>query len=247
MNRPFPLLTAPFRTVLIWLILVDLALIALNIAAFFMQSADVISAVPEMLKVTTDRALPEDFNYAKWAVIVIALLWIALRDRWLPALIWSLVFSMILTDDSFQVHEYLGAWISDDLRLQTTLFLFGSDLGEIMVFVAMGLIAVILTVLLLTRHGQASATVSVRYFAILIALGFFGVGIDAVHQVISHFLDGASGGKLVSGVLGLAEDGGEMIVASFAAALTLAPPAETVFDRLVTRKVTGPEPDRSRT
>ncbi|MBL9048932.1 MAG: hypothetical protein JNK19_02340, partial [Tabrizicola sp.] len=177
----------------------------------------------------------EDFNYLKWAVMVVALLWIGLRDRWLPAVLWAIVFAMILIDDSFQLHEGFGERISVELNLQSAFFLFGNDFGEILVFLAMGAIALILTVVLLFRSSRETGKISARYYGVLLGLGFFGVGIDAIHQVITHILESKGGGTLFSSVFALLEDGGEMLVASYALALTLAPPAYTIFDRLARR------------
>jgi hypothetical protein len=235
LRRPFSQISASFRAVLLVLIAVDLALIGLNFAAFILQSAHVIPSVPDLLKVTRDWSLPEDYNYLKWAVIVVALVWIAVRDRWLSPLPWALVFLMILIDDSLQVHESLGEILSVNLQLSDALFLFGNDLGEILVFLAMGAIALILTLRLLTRNGQDAARMSARYLLVLAGLGFFGVGIDALHQVVSHILDAETPAVFVLRIFGLLEDGGEMLVASYAVALTLAPPAHMRVDRLADR------------
>ncbi|MBL9048738.1 MAG: hypothetical protein JNK19_01330, partial [Tabrizicola sp.] len=62
MNRPFPLIYATFQAVLICLVAIDLTLIGVNLVGFLLQKAGVIAAVPEYLKITQDRALPEDFN-----------------------------------------------------------------------------------------------------------------------------------------------------------------------------------------
>lgn len=235
MTRPFPQVSASFRAVLLGLVAVDLVLIGINVAASLLQSGGMLSAVPDLLKVTQDRSLPEDYNYLKWALIVVALVWMAIRDRWLPPMAWAVVFFMILIDDSLQMHETLGLILSIDLQLPDAYYLLGNDIGEILVFLAMGAIALGVTTLLLTRSGRNAARMTLRYYAILIVLGAFGVGIDALHQVVSHFLSGQASADFVSRIMGLLEDGGEMLVASWAVALTLAPPAFLRLDAYADR------------
>ncbi|MGL4235167.1 hypothetical protein [Tabrizicola sp.] len=204
------------------MILVDLCFILVNVLAIVARKASLISGVPEMLEVTNDGALPEDFNYLKWAVIVLALCWLAIRKRWLAPALWALVFMMILADDALQLHERLGHEVSVNSALPSNSLLYGDDLGEILVFVAMGLVAIVLTTALFKRQGVADRTLSLRYALIIAGLGFFGVGVDALHQVMAHLLQGASFSSALPRLLGLIEDGGEMIVASIAFAFTLA-------------------------
>jgi hypothetical protein len=229
-TRPFSWIAASFRTVLILLIAVDLLLIGLNLGAAVLQSLDLIPRIPEYLKVTQDHALPEDFNYLKWTGIVVALVWIALRDRWFPAFLWAMIFCLILTDDAFQLHETLGNLLSLRLNLQDALFLLSSDLGEMLVFLAMGLVVAALILLFWKQMDDRAARISARYIAVIAGLAFFGVGIDALHQVLSHAFAVKDSGFFFAKIFGLVEDGGEMLVASFAFALTLAPPVHTRVD-----------------
>jgi hypothetical protein len=199
--RPFQFLTVPFRTLLVAMILVDLGFILLNIVAAAAKKAALI---------------------LKWAVIVIALAWMAVRDRWLPPLLWAVVFVMILLDDSLQLHEWIGHEISDKSGLPSNSLLYGDDLGEILVFVVMGLVAAALTATLFTQKGAAVRVISLRFSLIMVGLGFFGVGVDAVHQMVAHLVENTTLASLLPQILGLIEDGGEMIVGSIAVAITLA-------------------------
>jgi hypothetical protein len=220
--RPFPVISQSFRTLLIAFIALDLAFIGLNALAIAAHQLGLIDAVPELLKITKDRALPEDYNYLKWAIIVVALTWMSIRDRWLPPLFWAFVFAMILADDSLQLHEKLGAAIASWSDLPSSTYFYGDDLGELLAFLVMGFVAVALTASLFTRHGASARAISLRYGMVIVALGGFGVGIDALHQVVSHLAEGTSVATLLSQLFGLLEEGGEMMVASFAAAMTIA-------------------------
>jgi hypothetical protein len=232
--RPFSAVSLSFQTLLIWLLSVDFALIFLHIVAFLLAKASLITVVPKLLSITQDASLGEDYNYVKWSVIVIALVWVAVRDRWLAPLAWAAVFAMILVDDSMQLHENIGSQLSQNAHLLPdgllSGLLSGSDLGEIVVFLGMGLIAFALTVLAFFRSGPVARVMSLRYLLVIAALGFFGVGLDALHQVISHFSQNHPAATFLKPVFGLFEDGGEMLVASVAVALTLAPPGRLQTD-----------------
>jgi hypothetical protein len=220
--RPFPVISQSFRTLLIAFIILDLAFIGLNALAIVAHQFGLIDAVPELLKITKDRALPEDYNYLKWTIIVVALTWMSIRDRWLPPLFWAFVFAMILADDSLQLHEKLGAFISSSSNLPSSTYFYSDDLGELLAFMVMGCVALAMTASLFTRCGATARAISLRYGLVIVALGGFGVGIDSLHQVVSHLAEGTSVATLMSQLFGLLEEGGEMMVASFAAAMTIA-------------------------
>jgi hypothetical protein len=219
--RPFSFLTLSFRTMLVRLWLVDAGFILLNILAVFAFKEHLIAAVPEILKVTHDLTLPEDFNYLKWALIAIALFWVALRDRWLTPFLWAIIFVMILCDDAFQIHEWLGHDVSIAARLPSTSLLFADDLGELVIFGLMGLVAVGIAVASFIQKGPLSRAMTLRYALIVCGLAFFGVGVDAIHQMVVHLVTNTVLETILPQVMGLIEDGGEMVVGSLALAMTL--------------------------
>lgn len=222
--RPFPFVTLSFRTLLLLLLAIDFAFIAVNVIAVLSYDASMIDAVPTYLKITEDLQPPEDFNYLKWLVIAVALVWLAVRDRWLAPILWAAVFAMILSDDALQVHERLGSILSDWLSIPDNTLVYGKDLGEILVFGLMGLVTLAVAVFLLSRRDAPSRRMNKRYFIIILALGFCGVGFDAIHAIIQHLTGTSALATLAQQVLGMMEDGGEMLVGSFAVAITLVPP-----------------------
>lgn len=219
--RPFSFVTMSFRTMLVLLVAADVTLILLNILAVLAFKAGLLAEVPELVKVTHDLSLPEDFNYAKWAVIVIALLWLTLRDRWLTPILWAIVFMMILLDDAFQVHEWLGHDVAVALGLPSNSLLYGDDFGELVVFGLMGAVALGIAVTSYAQKGPSARVMTLRYALVVAGLGFFGVGADAIHQMVVHFVVGSFFETILPQLMALFEDGGEMIVGSLALALTL--------------------------
>lgn len=224
MDRPFPIITLSFRTLLLAILAVDLAFMLTDLIAFSAEKAGWITEVPPFLKITRDEALPELVGYLKWLVIIVALTWLAIRDRWSAPFRWALVFLIILIDDSLQLHEWFGLILWDRIPYPPSLQSHGEDLSELLVFGMMGVAAIMLTATLFTRHGPLARALSLRFLWIVMGLVFFGVFLDFVHQLISSF----SKGTVVAGVLppffSLLEDGGEMVVASFATAFVLTLP-----------------------
>jgi hypothetical protein len=224
-TRPFPVVTASFGRLLLVLLVIDFTFILVNILAAIAKDLDLIAVVPPMLKITQDRALPEDFNYLKWLVICVGLVWMGLRDRWLAPALWAAVFLIILIDDSFQLHEHIGSQLAGWLDLPDYALLYGNDVGEVAVFAAMGLLALAIVGVLFGQRDQASRLLSRRYLLIVLALGFFGVGIDVMHSVVAHLTQESTVASILAQIFGVIEDGGEMLVASLAVALTLVPDA----------------------
>ncbi|HEY6919624.1 MAG TPA: hypothetical protein VI412_10185 [Tabrizicola sp.] len=223
MDRPFRFLTAPFPTVLLWFTSVDLVFILVHGVGFLLHRAGLTGDVPHLLRISDDWALPESFNYLKWLIIILALTRVALRDRWWTPCAWALVFLLILADDSLQVHETFGRLIAESANLQAGFMVEASDLGELVVFGLMGLSVLLLTGASFTSAGARSRGLSIFYGLIIVGLGFFGVGIDFIHQAVVY--DGTAHPALDfwKHVFAMIEDGGEMLVASLAAAFTLAP------------------------
>lgn len=222
MYRPFSFVTAPFRTVLLWLVLVDLTFMLVNVALVFAVRADLIAEVPRLLKVTQDRSLPEGFNYLKWATISFSLIWLALRDKWLAPLLWAAVFAIIFLDDSFQLHEWLGHDVATKASLPSAPYLSGDDLGELIVFVLLGCFVSGSGMVLLFRSGAPGRALTLRYLFVIAALAVFGVGVDALHRSVVDLVTNTALETILPQIAGLIEDGGEMLVGSLAVALTLA-------------------------
>jgi hypothetical protein len=219
--RPFRSVDLSLKTLFIAFLTIDLGFILLNALAIAAHQFHLIDAVPEALKITRDGALPEEFNYFKWAVIAISLGWLSLRDHWFAPLCWAAVFVMILADDSLQLHERAGAALSSWSGLPSSTYFYADDLGEVLAFSVMGLAAFGVAALLFLRSGAAGRALSLRYIVLIVVLAGFGVGVDAVHQLVSRMTEGMSVATLLSQFFGMIEEGGEMIVASFAVAMTL--------------------------
>ena len=224
MDRPFPIVTMSFTAILLLLLTVDFAFMLLDAVAFFAEKASLISDIPTELKITVDGALPEMLGYVKWSIIIVSLVWLAVRDRWSVPFRWARVFLMVLIDDSMQEHEAIGTMIAGSLPLPASLQSQSQDIAEVMVFGAMGLIAVLLTATLFARNGPVARALSIRFMLIIVFLAFFGVALDFLHQSIRLFTEGTFAAEFLPQVFALLEDGGEMVMASIATAFVLTLP-----------------------
>ena len=220
MDRPFPFIAAPFRSVLLFFIAVDVAFILIHIGGWATFRLGLTGDVAFVLRISEDRSIPEMFNYFKWLIIVVALTKVAVRDQWLVAAGWAAVFLLLLLDDSLQLHETVGILIAENLQLQDDALLEAGDAGELIYAGVMGGLVALLAGSSLIRSDARSRKLSLTYILVIIAFGFFSVVVDAIHRGIINALpeDG-----LLQDIAAVLEEGGEMFVASAAAAITLAP------------------------
>ena len=158
--------------------------------------------------VSKERGFGEMWQYAKYIASALILFRGARRGYGPTAVLWGVLFVGLFCEDAFTIHEQLGWRLAPRLHLPP----FGSmqphQLGEIVVAaVEAGGFLLLLGVLLRTATA-ASRRLSAVLLVGLATLGLFGVGVDAIHSVV------ASPQSTLDAVLGIAEDGGEMIAAS---------------------------------
>ncbi|MGC9471431.1 MAG: hypothetical protein ACP5D1_07795 [Bacteroidales bacterium] len=155
-----------------------------------------------------EMGYPELFQYIKWLWVVILLLYMMVSNRSLRYAAWGLLFAFLLADDVFMLHEVWGSRLAP---LLTGIFITGlrkQDIGELLVL-AMVILALLIPVWLACRNGSASfRRMSADLFLLLLILFFFGVILDPVHAVLRS-------NPAAEFILGVAEDGGEMVAASF--------------------------------
>jgi hypothetical protein len=148
----------------------------------------------------------EFYQRAKELAILVTLLVLLWKTSDILYLSWVLLFAYVLIDDSFQVHETVGLFLSERLYFVSALGLRARDFGELLVTGSAALLLVLL-LLLTYRRGQPDSKHFTRILLILLLLlALFGVVVDMVHIQFS----GGGLGEL----LGTIEDGGELIVVS---------------------------------
>lgn len=159
-----------------------------------------------------DISYAESFQHLKELGISASLLVLAVRLRSKSAALWGLFFAYLMLDDSTEVHESMGLWLSKKMALSARWGLHAHDLGEL---VWSGCVLAVFALLLFVAWRQAdpaSRRLVRHLLGLLAALTFFGVVVDMLHSV-------ATAHKIAG--LGVVEDGGEMLVMSIILAYTI--------------------------
>ena len=154
----------------------------------------------------TDRGYSEIFQYVKtyWIVIMLAALW--WRTRECVYVVWMLLYTYLLCDDAFQIHEHGGDAIARHWDYESALGLRAQDFGELTVSGAFGLAFLVLILIMYLRSTRDARNASQDLALLFGVLVFFGVIIDMLHIV--------AGGGYGEVFFGVVEDGGEMFAMS---------------------------------
>lgn len=213
------------KTALLIMIAIDMMLIAVHVLICAGQYLEIIAnaqavGLLEIFSVTRDRSAPEYFNHVKEVAMLAALLLIWMRSKRAIYIIWFAVMLLILGDDFLGIHEHIGHWVSTSYPVARHAE-DGQAFGEM---VAWFLYATVTIGLLWQGHRRSSDEERAYSWAILagiLSVSVFAVGVDAAHGMVA----GAAlplDPRLVNGLLGLFEDGGEMLMLSLTCAIVLA-------------------------
>lgn len=130
----------------------------------------------------------------------------AWKNKSLLYTIWSLLFTYLLLDDFFGVHEKVGAIIANRLNLISIFNLRPVDFGEIIVSTCVGLIFFISIAITYRFSYKIDRKICKFLIILLLGLAFFGVVTDMIHVMARN--------KFIEEILSLIEDGGEHLVMS---------------------------------
>jgi hypothetical protein len=157
-----------------------------------------------------DRGYPEFFQYAKVFLIVATLMLVSARTKVVGYGVWALFFLYLLLDDFLQIHEIVGEHLALVLGFAPAIGLRAQDFGELAVSVIAA--AVFLSALALIYLGESGGfRKASRHFLWLLAiLAFFGIFVDMFHVAVDM-------GWKITWLLGVIEDGGEMVAISLMA------------------------------
>lgn len=157
-----------------------------------------------------DGGYAEIFQYVKEYWIALLLGFLAVRQRSFIYILWSLLFVYLLLDDSLNIHEQLGLFISNKLGF-TAGIIRARDFGELAVSALVGSFFLI-SIATAFRFSDRQSKQTSRYLIItLFALALFGIGVDMVHMIIKF--------PSLQTFLIILEEGGEHIAISIIASL----------------------------
>lgn len=159
-----------------------------------------------MYSLEMDRGYGEHYQYLKLAAILFVLGVTAWRERVLVYAGWFLVFTYLLVDDAFLIHETYGLYVAERVPIADGLGLRGRDFGEVLItLIAAGVLIVTLAAGYLRAKAEQRAFAR-GLFVLILVLAFFGVLVDMIHEI---FRD-----TILFDTLGTIEDGGELVVMS---------------------------------
>ena len=172
------------------------------------------------LTITNDWALPEIINYLKFVVIIYLLCRVYAVIRQPVYLAFAFVFTVALLDDSLQVHEGMGAYISNMLgefvlfgtELQSHQGLRVQDIGELIMFAIYGSVFSLVLGIGFLRSQLQHRKIGVGFGLLLGSLAFFAVVVDVIDRVVASY------SRMLGHVVATIEDSGEMFVVSLTVA-----------------------------
>ena len=164
-----------------------------------------------------DGGYAETFGYLKESCIVLVLCALAVRARQPLYFAWATLLLYILLDDSLRLHErVLGPFVRASLGFAAEDMVLGINARDLVEDAVMALLALVILSIMLAVYYFGDRTfkkVSIGLFLLLAALGFFGVVVDLMHAAIQNGPWFPGRGR-TSRLLGVIEDGGELVVVS---------------------------------
>lgn len=197
------------KSLLILLVTIDLLFIILYVIYKLddnILGSDSKFLLSQQFSISRDGSYSEIFQYVKEAAIAIMFFqWFA-RKRELIYLAWGMTFSYVLLDDSLQLHERLGLLIGRALEFSPMIGLRTRDFGELMVSAIAGIFLLSFIALGYYLSQSSQRKMSQHLLFLLLAIAFFGIIIDMIHEMVKS--------DMLWKILAVLEDGGEMVVMS---------------------------------
>ncbi len=163
----------------------------------------------------TEGSYAEYFAYVLVALIVVAFARLAWRLRRPVYFAFLFIFIYYLADDSLQIHESLGGFLTRWLDLQPAFGLRGQDFGELATWGLFGTPLLGFLAYALWRSTGLDRSIGSTLTKWFFVLAFFGGVVD----MMSSF---ARGEPAAHRIIACVEDGGEMAVITVILALSLA-------------------------
>ena len=164
--------------------------------------------------ITTDRGYPETFNYLQLAVLGWLMLYVFVQTRHAIYVSLGIIFLFALGEDALELHERVGDYAAS-LDLPAPSALDAYHFGQVLYWLAVAAATVPVLIYGLLSGGAEDRKIGAIFVLLIFILGFFAGFVDAVHVVLR-------GKFFASGfILGVVEDGGEMLTIALAVSVAL--------------------------
>ena len=188
---------------LLVLVCVDVLFIVLHVLYSFREYTGLDNP---RFSIAKDQGFAEIFQYLKYALVISIFLFLGRHKTRSFYLIWGLLFSFFLLDDSYGLHESYGGWVAAFLGYAPLFSLRPQDFGELTIYVAIASLFLGLIGIAYFRIGTYYRAICKQLLTLLLGFAGFAVVIDMLHSMVQSFI--------FNNVLRLFEDGGEMIMMS---------------------------------
>ena len=162
-----------------------------------------------LLNIEKDRGYPEMYQYLKFLWIIALLLSLASANRAIHYVAWAVVFAYFLLDDALKVHEWAGRRFAASFTFIPPFGLRLRDLGELAITATVGVLLLPILGWAYRRGSRMFRKVSQDLTLLILVLVFFGVVVDVAHEAVDW-------GWKARFIVGVIEDGGEMVSVSLA-------------------------------
>ena len=190
---------------LVLLVSADLVFIALH---FLWGFTPLLS--DDLYSITRDRGYPEIYQYVKEFWIIILILSVYVKTEEIGYISWAMLFTYLLCDDAISIHEQVGSIVANNLDFTPFFGLRLQDFGELAITAISMVLLLALICFFYLRGSSMFKNITRDLLVFLLVIAFFGVFVDMVHSAVKL-------GWKVSFILGIVEDGGEMIAISMVA------------------------------
>lgn len=208
------------RTAGTWLAVllsIDAAIIVLHLSHAASKHYGLLSLFDaDVFSIQHEGGLAELFEYGKAMLAATVFLLLYKKGRNTIFALLAVVYVLHVLDNSLRLHEQAGAAMQPGLSAVTGLGTeYAQALGELLAFGSAGLLIAIAAAAALIRVKPTLRHAALAAVLLLGVIAVFGMGVDAVHAAVSRWYHAEILAVLV-------EDGGELVVLSWATAHAIA-------------------------
>ena len=199
--------TKKTNKLLLSLLIVDLVFVIIHIATCFLYFIGKIENFGDynFLVLTQDESFAEIFQFLKYLSVIIMIGYLIYVEKAYAYISWSLLFIFFLLDDSLSLHENIGEFLVKEFNFKPMFGLRAVDFGELTFVGIVGLFLLLSFLFAYLKGTSRFRKGTIDLFILLSFMIFFGIGFDMLHEILGENLK-------VGFVIGLIEDGGEMVV-----------------------------------
>jgi hypothetical protein len=157
-----------------------------------------------------DESLIEWVGYVQMGTAAMVLLALAIHRKLALYFAWSLVFLVLMLDDSLRLHENVGHFLVSTVHLPSVLGLRPNDLGELCSWAFFGLVLGTILVVTHLRSPKGARRDSWIFLGLTVFLACFAVVLDMLEIEVWGLLP-----LIGHGLITLTETGGELVAMTF--------------------------------